>query len=117
MITVEHGLSRCVLYYWYNHIDEPSYYTKDGILNIRNEKYAKDQQPIDKRCSCPVCKNYSRAYLRHLFQSKEMLSMRLAVMHNLYFYNHMMEEIRSALDTDTFENYRRTYSNVLDSRI
>ena len=92
-------------------------FTKDGILNIRNEKYAKDQQPIDKRCSCPVCKNYSRAYLRHLFQSKEMLSMRLAVMHNLYFYNHMMEEIRTALDTDTFENYRRTYSNVLDSRI
>lgn len=92
-------------------------FTKDGILNIRNEKYAKDQQPIDKQCSCPVCKNYSRAYLRHLFQSKEMLSMRLAVMHNLYFYNHMMEEIRTALDTDTFENYRRTYSNVLDSRI
>ena len=92
-------------------------FTKDGILNIRNEKYAKDQQPIDKQCSCPVCKNYSRAYLRHLFQSKEMLSMRLAVMHNLYFYNHMMEEIRTALDTDTFENYRRTYSNVLDTRI
>lgn len=92
-------------------------FTKDGVLNIRNEKYAKDQQPIDSGCSCPVCRNYSRAYLRHLFQAKEMLSMRLAVMHNLHFYNQLMEEIRTALDTGTFEQYRRTYSNILDNRI
>ena len=62
-------------------------------------------------------RNYSRAYLRHLFQAKEMLSMRLAVMHNLHFYNQLMEEIRTALDTGTFEQYRRTYSNILDNRI
>lgn len=92
-------------------------FTKDGVLNIRNEKYAKDQQPIDSGCSCPVCRNYSRAYLRHLFQAKEMLSMRLAVMHNLHFYNQLMEEIRTSLDTGTFEQYRRTYSNILDNRI
>ena len=92
-------------------------FTKDGILNIRNEKYARDQQPIDNSCSCPVCRNYSRAYLRHLFQSKEMLSMRLAVMHNLHFYNQMMEEIRNALDADTFPQYRAVYSKVLDQRI
>ena len=92
-------------------------FTKEGILNIRNEKYARDLQPIDSSCGCPVCRNYSRAYLRHLFQAKEMLSMRLAVMHNLYFYNHMMEEIRSTLETDTFDQYRAAYAKVLDQRI
>ena len=92
-------------------------FTKEGILNIRNERYARDEQPIDTNCSCPVCRNYSRAYIRHLFQSKEMLSMRLAVSHNLYFYNHMMDEIRASLDNGTFDLYRMRYSKILDKRI
>ena len=92
-------------------------FTKEGILNIRNERYAKDEQPIDPDCCCPVCRNYSRAYLRHLFQSKEMLSMRLAVSHNLFFYNRLMEEIRTSLDNGTFDMYRLKYSKLLDQRI
>ncbi len=92
-------------------------FTKSGIINIKNEKYAKDEQPIDPLCTCPVCQHYSRAYLRHLFVSKELLSLRLAVMHNLYFYNHLMEEIREALDQDSFDEYRARYSKILDNRI
>ena len=92
-------------------------FTKEGILNIRNERYARDEQPIDPSCSCPVCRYYSRAYLRHLFQSREMLSMRLAVSHNLFFYNHLMEEIRTSLDDGTFDQFRMKYSKLLDQRI
>ena len=92
-------------------------FTKNGIINIRNEKYVNDEQPIDPYCSCPVCRNYSRAYLRHLFLSREALALRLAVMHNLHFYNCMMEEIRDALDHDSFEEYRAAYSKTLDNRI
>lgn len=92
-------------------------FTKSGIVNIKNEKYSRDEQPIDPECDCPVCRNYSRAYLRHLFQAREMLSMRLAVTHNLYFYNHLMEEIRSSLDHDSFNEFRQKYSKLLDKRI
>ncbi len=92
-------------------------FTKQGIINIKNEKYQRDESPIDPECQCPVCRSYSRAYLRHLFKAQEMLSMRLAVQHNLYFYNNMMEEIRSNLEAGTFASYRKKYSEILDKRI
>ncbi len=91
--------------------------TWTGIRNIMNAKYQDDILPIDEECDCPTCQKFSRAYLRHLFKSNEMLGMRLAVMHNLYFYNTLMEKIRYALDTDTFDEFRNTYSELLDTRI
>ena len=92
-------------------------FTKSGIINIKNEKYSADDTPVDRSCSCPVCQCYSRAYLRHLFKAQEMLGMRLAVSHNLFFYNNMMQEIRNHLDQGTFEDYRRRYTNIFDTRI
>ncbi len=92
-------------------------FTWDGIINIKNEKYLADEQPIDPRCDCPVCRRYSRAYLRHLFKAEEMLAMRLAVGHNLYFYNSLMEKIRARLDEGSFEDFRRQYTEILDKRI
>ena len=92
-------------------------FTKQGIINIKNEKYLRDESPIDPECQCPVCRSYSRAYLRHLFKAQEMLAMRLAVSHNLYFYNNMMLEIRNSFDTGTFSSYRKKYSGILDKRI
>lgn len=91
--------------------------TWEGIRNILNAKYAEDDRPIDETCHCPTCRRHSRAYLRHLFKANELLAMRLAVMHNLYFYNTLMERIRDALDSGTFEEFRRTYSGLLDQRI
>ena len=91
--------------------------TWEGIRNILNAKYAEDDRPIDESCDCPTCRRHSRAYLRHLFKANELLAMRLAVMHNLYFYNTLMERIRDALDGGTFEEFRRTYSGRLDQRI
>lgn len=91
--------------------------TWEGIRNIMNAKYAEDDRPIDESCDCPTCRRHSRAYLRHLFKANELLAMRLAVMHNLYFYNTLMERIRDALDNGTFEEFRRTYSGLLDQRI
>ncbi len=92
-------------------------FTWDGVINIKNEKYARDDGPIDSRCDCPVCRRYSRAYVRHLFAAGEMLGLRLAVIHNLFFYNSLMERIRSALDDGTFDSFRSTWSGVLDRRI
>ena len=92
-------------------------FTWDGIININNEKYLKDEQPIDPQCDCPVCRRYSKAYLRHLFKAKEMLAMRLSVMHNLYFYNRLMEKIREALEKGEYVAFRQQYSAVLDKRI
>lgn len=92
-------------------------FTKSGIINISNAKYELDDTPIDSQCDCPVCRNFSRAYIRHLLKSGEMLGMRLAVMHNLYFYNNLMEEIRNALDKGEFENYYRHYREILGNRI
>ena len=92
-------------------------FTWGGIINIKNEKYLADEQPIDPRCDCPVCRRYSRAYLRHLFKAEEMLAMRLAVGHNLYFYNSLMEKIRARLDEGSFEDFRRQYTEILDKRI
>lgn len=82
-------------------------YTSYGKLNLFNAKHELDGRPIEEGCQCPACLHYSRAYIRHLLKAKEMLGMRLCVLHNLYFYNHMMEEIRSALDTGTFESYKK----------
>jgi len=92
-------------------------FTWDGIINIKNEKYAKDDLPIDPACDCPVCRRYSRSYMRHLFKAGEMLAMRLAVMHNLYFYNRLMERIRETLDTGEYASFRREFAEKLDSRI
>ena len=82
-------------------------YTNDGKLNLFNAKYELDQRPIEEGCQCPACRHYSRAYIRHLLKAKEMLGMRLCVLHNLYFYNHMMEEIREAIEEGRYETYKR----------
>ena len=92
-------------------------FTWEGAINLKNAKYAKDMNPIDSQCDCPVCRRYSRAYIRHLFVAEEMLAMRLCVMHNLYFYNKLMERIRNALDCGTFGEFRKEYSEKLARRI
>ena len=81
-------------------------YTNEGKLNLWNEKYKLDDRPIGIDCDCPACCNYSRAYIRHLLKAKEMLGMRLCVMHNLYYYNHLMEEIRQAIDEDRYAQFK-----------
>ena len=92
-------------------------FTHEGIINIKNEKYARDDSPIDPQCSCPVCSRFSRSYLRHLIKADEMLAMRLAVMHNLSFYNQLMTDIRASLEDGTFQSFRRENSSKLDQRI
>ena len=92
-------------------------FTWGGAMNMTNEKYKLDQRPIDPQCDCPVCRNYSRAYLRHLFVAGEMLAMRLAVMHNLYFYNQLTARIRQALDEGRFQQFRAEYSDKLAGRV
>ncbi|MCI8869526.1 MAG: tRNA guanosine(34) transglycosylase Tgt [Lawsonibacter sp.] len=89
-------------------------YTWQGTINLKNEKYKLDRSPIDPACTCPACRSFSRAYLRHLFVSGEMLAMRLAVLHNLHFYNTLMARIRQALEEGTFAQFRRTFSGPLD---
>ena len=91
-------------------------FTWSGTMNLKNAKYERDPRPIDEQCDCPVCRRYSRAYLRHLFKAEEMLAMRLAVMHNLYFYNQLTARIREALDNGTFADFRRQYSERLSQR-
>ena len=91
--------------------------TWNGIININNKKYEKDNLPIDPECDCPTCRNFSRSYIRHLFKAKEMLAMRLCVMHNLYFYNTLMEKIREALDNGTYQEFHDMYVDLLDTRI
>ena len=92
-------------------------FTKKGIININNEKYKKDLSPIEEGCNCPTCQHHSRAYIRHLFKAGEMLAMRLCVMHNLYFYNMLMKEIRDALDNGMFREFKEQYTDLLDTRI
>ena len=92
-------------------------FTWSGIININNAKYETDDNPIDSECDCPVCKPHTRAYIRHLLKAKEMLGMRLAVMHNLYFYNKLMEKIRHHLDNGTYTDFYRKYREVIDKRI
>ena len=92
-------------------------FTWEGAINLKNAKYQLDMLPIDPQCDCPVCRRYTRAYIRHLFVADEMLAMRLSVMHNLYFYNKLMEKIRESLDMGTFEAFRNEYSVKLSRRI
>ena len=92
-------------------------FTWSGALNIKNEKYKLDTSPIDRSCDCPVCRSFSRAYLRHLFIAGEMLAMRLAVMHNLYFYNSLLARIRQALDEGRFTQFRAEFSQRLAGRL
>lgn len=92
-------------------------FTSEGCRNMFNAKYALDELPIDPNCDCPVCRNFSRAYIRHLFKSGEMLAMRLAVLHNLYFYNNLMQKIRDSLENDTFESFYNDNIENLGKRI
>ena len=92
-------------------------FTWSGSINLKNEKYKLDERPIDEQCGCPVCRSFSRAYLRHLFKAEEILALRLAVMHNLYFYNKLMERIRDALDAGEFTAFRAEYSTKLSERV
>ena len=92
-------------------------FTWDGVININNKKYERDETPIEPGCGCPACRRYSRAYIRHLVKAQEPLALRLMVIHNLYFYNHLMERIRDALDKGEFEAFRRMYSERLSLRI
>ena len=92
-------------------------FTSQGIINLNNAKYITDSRPIDEACNCPVCQKYSRGYIRHLLKSGEMLGMRFAVMHNLYFYNNLMQQIRDALDAGTFEQFRAENVEKLGKRI
>ena len=91
-------------------------FTWQGIRNIMNAKYERDLSPVDESCGCPTCRNHSRAYLRHLFKADEILALRLAVMHNLYFYNKLAERIRNALDAGEFSAFRAEYSAKLSER-
>lgn len=92
-------------------------FTWNGIMNLNNAKYEKDMSPIEEGCQCPTCQKHSRAYIRHLFKSKEMLAMRLCVEHNLYFYNTMMERIREAIEQHRFTEFKEKYVDLLDTRI
>ncbi len=91
-------------------------FTWEGKINIMNERYMKDPNPISKKCSCPACRDYSRAYIRHLLKVNEMLGMRLCVLHNLFFYNELMEKIREALSLGKYEDFYKTYVNRLAER-
>ena len=92
-------------------------FTWNGIINIMNKKYERDMLPIEPGCNCPACQNYSRAYIRHLMKASEMLGMRLCVLHNLYFYNHLTEEIRKALEENRYAKFREEYTEKLAIRI
>ena len=95
-------------------------FTSEGQMNLKNEKFEKDERPIDPNCDCPACRNYSRAYIRHLFKAKEMLAMRLCVLHNLHFYNKLMEDIRDAIDKGVYKSFKEEkieiYSYPVGSR-
>ncbi len=92
-------------------------FTSSGILNILNAKYERDDTPLDEKCSCPVCRNHSKAYIRHLFKAKELLAMRLSVIHNLYFYNHLMDRIRREINDGTFSDFKRSAVEILGRRV
>ncbi len=91
--------------------------TWSGVVNLKNKKYERDDGPIDPECDCPVCRRYSRAYLRHLLKAEEVLAMRFAAVHNLYFYNELMRRIREALERGEFAAFRAKYADILDRRI
>ena len=84
-------------------------FTHGGTMNLKNEKYARDDRPLEEGCDCPVCRRYSRAYIRHLFKAEEIMALRFGVLHNLWYYNHLMEEIRKSLEEGRFEEFRREF--------
>ena len=92
-------------------------FTSRGFMNLNNEKYMRDERPIEEGCQCPACRNYSRAYIRHLFKARELLGMRLCVLHNLYFYNTLMERIRLALDDGRFVQFYKENIDILETRL
>ena len=92
-------------------------FTRHGTMNMMNEKYARDTLPLDPECQCPTCRNYSRAYIRHLFKAGEMLAMRLCVLHNLFFYNELMARIRAAIEEDRFDEFREDNVEKLAKRL
>ncbi len=92
-------------------------FTSEGVMNLLNKKYELDERPLDEKCDCPVCRNFSRAYIRHLFKAGEMLAMRLCVMHNLYFYNNLMEQIRAHLAAGDFHAWKEEQVKLLGKRI
>lgn len=92
-------------------------FTSEGLLNLNNNKFMEDPLPLDVKCDCPVCRNYSRAYIRHLFKAREMLAMRLCVIHNLYFYNNLMQEIRDALDGGYWQTFKEEKVEAFSRRV
>ncbi len=92
-------------------------FTSQGHMNLNNNKFFDDDGPIDPECDCPVCKNFSRAYIRHLFKAREMLPMRLCVMHNLYFYNKLMEDIRAAIENGTYSQFKKERVEIYSQRV
>jgi queuine tRNA-ribosyltransferase len=92
-------------------------FTSQGIVNINNAKYERDDTPLDPNCTCHTCRNFSKGYLRHLFKANEILALRLAVIHNLHFYNQLMAEIRTAIENDTFDAFRIEKIGKLSQRI
>jgi queuine tRNA-ribosyltransferase len=92
-------------------------FTWEGRLTLKNEKFKEDSGPISEGCTCPACRSYSRAYIRHLLKVDEILGMRLCVLHNLHFYNELMQKIRDALDEGTFEEFYKKYVVQLDERV
>ena len=92
-------------------------FTWEGKITIQNERFLKDERPISPGCGCPACRHYSRSYIRHLFKAKEMLGMRLAVLHNLYFYNELMQKIRDALDEGRYEEFYHKYKDRLARKL
>ena len=92
-------------------------FTEEGYMNLKNEKFERDSRPIEPGCTCPACRNYSRAYIRHLFKAKEMLAMRLCVLHNLNFYNRLMENIRNALDEGRYEEFMKEKIEAYSKRV
>jgi queuine tRNA-ribosyltransferase len=91
-------------------------FTSEGIMNLNNNKYLLDGRPIDPNCDCPVCKTYTRAYIRHLFKARELLGMRLCVIHNLYFYNKLMEKIRNAIMDGNWKTFKEEQVYMLGKR-
>ena len=92
-------------------------FTSQGFMNLNNNKYLYDERPIDPNCDCEVCRNYTRAYIRHLFKARELLAMRLCVLHNLYFYNNLMEQIRTHIENGTFAEFKRKNVDILGRRV
>ncbi len=92
-------------------------FTSEGQMNLKNEKFEKDERPIDPNCDCPACRNYSRAYIRHLFKAKEMLAMRLCVLHNLHFYNKLMADIRDAIDRGVYKSFKEEKIEIYSKRV